>query len=578
MKEFFLKYIKETIEQEGYFIAALFLLNLTAIFNIVMIIIEKTPVILTIIAIILANSLIVIFTIAIFIHLFNKIKFLKMLLKIFFLTAWTIIFLIDVFLLYKFRDVLRNTQAEILMTTNLSSIEEFLKDYIFKFDTLIFAIVVITIGFLIIRFFNDILQRLTKVHSPLSKKIFVALATLIVTTNFIIGNKCMSFYIVTNVGRAIYYSYYSYEFIGNKEKIFNKVQNAHDEIINDGSNIPYVIFILGESNDRNHMQIYNYDLPTTPLLKSRYDNGEILRFNDVIACGNNTTAVMLLLFNFAEKDTNKNVWLINYNSINEQDIWYNKPNLFNILKECNYHTAWLSNQSAFGTFGSLDELYSKCCNEAKFTETIDHNLYYEERTKDEALLTTLDESLAKNFNEKNFYVLHLEGTHQQYDKRYPKTFSKFTASDESKNSEEGRITTAKYDNAMLYNDYIVDEIIKRFINKDAVVIYISDHGEEVYDNREFSGHSIEEEGNFHMIEIPMLVWASSKFKINHAEKWNAMKKSIDKPYMTDDMIHSLLDLMSIKTTSYEPSKSIFNDNFDETRPRIYNGKIYTKSN
>ena len=98
-----------------------------------------------------------------------------MLLKIFFLTAWTIIFLIDVFLLYKFRDVLRNTQAEILMTTNLSSIEEFLKDYIFKFDTLIFAIVVITIGFLIIRFFNDILQRLTKVHSPLSKKIFVAL-------------------------------------------------------------------------------------------------------------------------------------------------------------------------------------------------------------------------------------------------------------------------------------------------------------------------------------------------------------------------------------------------------------------
>ena len=34
---------------------------------------------------------------------------------------------------------------------------------------------------------------------------------------------------------------------------------------------------------------------------------------------------------------------------------------------------------------------------------------------------------------------------------------------------------------MLYDDAIVDEIIRRFEDKDALVIFISDHGEEVYD-------------------------------------------------------------------------------------------------
>ena len=39
-----------------------------------------------------------------------------------------------------------------------------------------------------------------------------------------------------------------------------------------------------------------------------------------------------------------------------------------------------------------------------------------------------------------------------------------------------------YDNATLYNDSVVYQIIKRFENSDAGVIYMSDHWEEVYDN------------------------------------------------------------------------------------------------
>ena len=48
--------------------------------------------------------------------------------------------------------------------------------------------------------------------------------------------------------------------------------------------------------------------------------------------------------------------------------------------------------------------------------------------------------------------------------------------------------------------------------------------------------------------------------------------------MTDDMIHTLLDIMSIETPEYDPAKSIINPKFDSSRPRIYSGMLYDKEN
>ncbi|MBR3051472.1 MAG: sulfatase-like hydrolase/transferase, partial [Selenomonadaceae bacterium] len=135
--------------------------------------------------------------------------------------------------------------------------------------------------------------------------------------------------------------------------------------------------------------------------------------------------------------------------------------------------------------------------------------------------------------------------------------------------------TAEYDNAVLYNDFIVDEIIRRFENKNAVLIYISDHGEEVYEGRDFAWHSVEEEGNVHMIEIPALIWASKSFREHYPEKISAINAALDRPYRTDYLIHAILELMDIRTTSFDETKSIIYKNFQE-RPRIYNGAPYSK--
>ena len=79
-----------------------------------------------------------------------------------------------------------------------------------------------------------------------------------------------------------------------------------------------------------------------------------------------------------------------------------------------------------------------------------------------------------------------------------------------------------------------------------------------------------------MIEIPMFVWTSKIFRETYPEKVEQIKSAVDRPYRTDYLIHAILDLADIHTTSYDPTKSIWNKNF-EPRPRIYNDKPYQKN-
>ena len=199
---------------------------------------------------------------------------------------------------------------------------------------------------------------------------------------------------------------------------------------------------------------------------------------------------------------------------------------------------------------------------------------------DEKILPLLDAELVSSSSfAKNFYVIHLMGTHMSYRCRYPAEFDRFQYYDEGGfdgiNDAQRKIR-AEYDNAVLYNDFIVDEIIKRFEAKNAIVIYTSDHGEEVYEERDFFGHE-EDQGSCSMIEIPMLVWLSQEFRDTFPDVEHRIALSTSRPFMTDDMIHFILDIMSIETKDYRPEFSVINSSFNQHRTRIYSGKRYTKS-
>ena len=100
----------------------------------------------------------------------------------------------------------------------------------------------------------------------------------------------------------------------------------------------------------------------------------------------------------------------------------------------------------------------------------------------------------------------------------------------------------------------VDQIIQRFAEQDAVVIFLSDHGEEVNDVREIVGHGDESSRWQH--EIPMVIWTSAKFRAHHPEDAARIGQAKDRRWCSDEMIHTLLDLMKIEVPQYEKEKSL----------------------
>ena len=99
------------------------------------------------------------------------------------------------------------------------------------------------------------------------------------------------------------------------------------------------------------------------------------------------------------------------------------------------------------------------------------------------------------------------------------------------------------------------------------MLYFSDHGQEVYDDIEFFGQSVDEMVTKNMYEIPMFLWQSEEHR-----KLKMIKKEISSRYMTDDLFHSIADLCFVASDEVDISRSIFNDAFKE-RKRIIKDSI-----
>lgn len=334
--------------------------------------------------------------------------------------------------------------------------------------------------------------------------------------------------------------------------------NTRPKLLKNNSTIPYVVYILGESTTRNHMGIYGYHLQTTPYLSSLEKTGDLVKFTDVISPNGHTIKVLEKLFTFYRQGA--------------KGKWYEYTDLFSILNQAGYYTTWLSNQESSGIYGNHGRFFAERCKSNSFVCVRDSKSNFTE-PYDEHLLPLLDQTL-KQTKPKRFIVLHLIGTHMAYENRYPKTFKAFSTNVEQGENNKIKETKAAYDTAVRYNDSIVNAIINRFKDKNALIIYTSDHGEDVMEiNKRIAGHG--DIGiNNQKVEIPMLVYMSKTFQKNYPYITNRIRLSAHHPFMTDDMIHSILDLMEIQTKEYSPSLSIFNKQFNNKRKRICAERLY----
>lgn len=322
-----------------------------------------------------------------------------------------------------------------------------------------------------------------------------------------------------------------------------------------------IVLIIGESYNRYHSQLYGYDMPTTPRQMERAEQGDLVVFTDVVAPWNLTSFVFKHLFSL-------------YVCGDDGD-WCDYP-LFPVLfRKAGYHVAFLTNQflprakEAVYDFSGGFFLNTRGLSERMF-DTRNTKLYY----FDEGLLSAYDD-LKTEETDYNLTIFHLKGQHVDYRTRCPRSKQHFKRSDYNRPELNAKQLqqVVYYDNGTLYNDSIVDRIIQRFEDREAVIIYVPDHGEECYND------SLLLHGRIHSakitarlareeFDIPMWIYCTPSYREAHPDVYEAIVRARDKAYMTDALPHTLLSLAGIYCREYRASLDVLSPAYDESRKRM----------
>ena len=323
------------------------------------------------------------------------------------------------------------------------------------------------------------------------------------------------------------------------------------------SRVKNIILIIGESLQRGHMSLYGYSVKNTPLLEGLEASGNLIKFSDTISPYGTTNQVLMRLLNFSDYESER------------KRAWFRNLSIIDMFKLSGYRTFWISNQEAFGAHALSAKSAADRADAESFLSK--SNLYETVRIKPDGVLLPLINQAKAGQSERNFYVIHLIGSHMDYSLRYPEGFGKFSAADvKAKLTSKQKDVVAYYDNSVLYNDFVINEIFKIFSGDDSLIVYLSDHGENLYENGRL-GHGMESRFTY---EIPLLFIASREFLSDHAKLWQRLAAAKDKPFMSDDLAHLLADIIGVAPLEFDEHKSPIRADFNASRKRIANGVDY----
>ena len=170
-----------------------------------------------------------------------------------------------------------------------------------------------------------------------------------------------------------------------------------------------------------------------------------------------------------------------------------------------------------------------------------------------------DGEILKAFNletfsgdEKKFIVFHLMGSHSKFEDRYPFEYQKYMPEDYAGFKDYQREVIANYDNSILYNDYVVFQILNSFSDEETLAFYFSDHGIDLYGSSDnYYGHAIQ--GNAASEEvslsIPFMVYCSEKFQQSFPHDIEIICKDTCDLFETETFLEYLMCLLGIDCES-----------------------------
>lgn len=345
------------------------------------------------------------------------------------------------------------------------------------------------------------------------------------------------------------------------EKNDQNFSKDYDSFYNKDTSQKTIVLVVSESLSKKHMSLYGYSRKTTPNLDT---NTSIYKFNNCVTQSALTIeAVPGLFFGYLSK----------------------KINLITLLNKLNYETSWISNQSGWGKGDRTIVLLAQLCKKNVFMDNMADNdkanasLHY-----DEEILKEFETEIARPSKQSKFIVLHLMGCHFEYEKRYPLNRNFFRSKAPAKiavDNERVQNIINCYDNSMHYHDSVVNQIIKIFSKntngKNASLVFLSDHGEELYENRSYAGHGFPPTKV--TAEIPYFILFSDVFKKKYPFIESEVKKRSKTPYSTINNFYTFLHLLNIDSKEHAArirNRAFFSSKYDSTLPRLVMQIDYSK--
>jgi heptose-I-phosphate ethanolaminephosphotransferase len=322
-----------------------------------------------------------------------------------------------------------------------------------------------------------------------------------------------------------------------------------------------IVLIIGESAGRKHMHLYGYPRQTTPDMERIHD---LNVFADVISSAPTTHKSIGMMLTLADLNN------ASYTTT-----------VFDIFKAANFKTFWISAQFPKQSPGSgiVPILAQRADSLWSLKQNLSAVHHYDEYVLPR-VLEVIDDPAPKKL-----LVINLLGSHTSYKERIPVHRNNFKFS-----GPPPATTTFKnflqhdsiaqiindYDASIRYTDFVVSNIFKSLEEQSRgawAAIYLSDHGEEVFDTENRFGHAGSSTSR-NVYEIPFVLKISNAY-----DRWmrDAKILALDtgRPYQTDNLIHTLLNLAAIETVLYDPKKSILHPDF-QILPRWIKGSPYTK--
>jgi len=293
-----------------------------------------------------------------------------------------------------------------------------------------------------------------------------------------------------------------------------------------------VVLVVGETARADNFSLGGYARPTNQALAGK----PLIYFSNVTSCGTDTATSLPCMFS--------DLGVERFSS----ETASRRENVLDVLQKTGVQVQWIDNNS--GCKGVCDRVPNSTVQAAE-------RCLGAMGCMDDALIR----GLVRQWPEPTadaLVVLHQQGSHgPAYYKRYPGP-GPFTPTCQTNRLQEcnPQDVVNAYDNSIAFTSQVlaglVEELERRAAGRDAVLLYVSDHGESLGERGVFLHGMPRWLAPHEQSHVPMLLWMNRGARTRLAPDSACMQTLAQQPLSHDHLFHTLLGVFDVATRAYQP--------------------------